>query len=144
MGGAPYVEVGDVLAVERLGDGQLAGDGVDDEDAGGRLVGAGPRDAVPEQALLVPVRPDLNPGGGRGRKTGRKEGDQRREGDKEREREREMERESETDGERARRERGREGAGRRRGTALSSWNTAYGTLQRGFTVAPLNTEPTEA
>lgn len=40
------MEVGDVLSVQRLGDGQLARDGVDDEDTGRRLVGPRARHTV--------------------------------------------------------------------------------------------------
>lgn len=54
-----YMEAGDLLPVQRLGHGQLPGDGVDDEDAGGRLVGAGPSDAVPQGEVFVSVGPDL-------------------------------------------------------------------------------------
>lgn len=54
-----YVEAGDLLSVQRLGHGQLPGDGVDDEDARGRLVGAGPGDAVPQREVFVSVGPDL-------------------------------------------------------------------------------------
>ena len=55
----PHMEVGDVLPVQGLGDGQLAGDGVDDVDARGGLVGPGARHAVAQEAVLVPVRTDL-------------------------------------------------------------------------------------
>ncbi|KAA8589895.1 hypothetical protein FQN60_013260 [Etheostoma spectabile] len=37
-----------------LGDGQLARDGVDDEDAGGGLVGPGARHTVPQHPVLIP------------------------------------------------------------------------------------------
>lgn len=53
------MEVGDMLPVQRFGDGQLAGDGVDDEDPGGRLVGAGTRHAVTQLQAFIPVRADL-------------------------------------------------------------------------------------
>ena len=49
------MEVGDVLSVQRLGDGQLARDGADDEDAVRRLVGPGARHAVTQQPVLIPV-----------------------------------------------------------------------------------------
>ena len=53
------MEVGDVLSVQGLVDGELAGDGVDDEDAGGGLVGTRSGHAVAEGAVLVVVRADL-------------------------------------------------------------------------------------
>lgn len=49
------MEVGDVLSVQRLGDGQLARDWVDDEDASRRLVGTGARHAVTQHPVLIPV-----------------------------------------------------------------------------------------
>lgn len=49
------MEVGDVLPIQGLVDGQLSGNGVDDEDAGGRLVGAGARHAVSQRAVLIVV-----------------------------------------------------------------------------------------
>lgn len=49
------MEVGDVLSVQRLGDGQLARDRIDDEDAGRRLVGPRACHTVTQQPILIPV-----------------------------------------------------------------------------------------
>lgn len=49
------MEIGDVLSVQRLGDRQLARDGVDDEDAGWRLVGPGACHTVTQHPILIPV-----------------------------------------------------------------------------------------
>lgn len=57
--GKSYMEVGDVLSVQRFGDRQLAWDRVDDEDAGRRLVGPGARHAVTQHPVLIPVWADL-------------------------------------------------------------------------------------
>ena len=54
-----YVEVGYVLSVQGLVDGQLSRDGVDDEDACGGLVCTWPSHAVPQGAPLVVVRSNL-------------------------------------------------------------------------------------
>lgn len=51
----PYMEVGDVLPVQRLGDRQLAGDRVDDEDAGWRLVRPGAGHTVTQHPVPIPV-----------------------------------------------------------------------------------------
>jgi hypothetical protein len=55
----PHMEVGDVLPVQGLGDGELARDGADDVDARGGLVGPGARHAVAQETVIVPVRTDL-------------------------------------------------------------------------------------
>lgn len=48
-----------MLSVQRLGDGQLARDWVDDEDAGRRLVSPRACHAVPQKPVFIPVRADL-------------------------------------------------------------------------------------
>lgn len=53
------MEVGNVFSVQGFHDGQLSRDGVDDEDASGRLVSSGSSHTVPQGAVLVIVRPDL-------------------------------------------------------------------------------------
>lgn len=53
------MKVGNVLSVQRLGDGQLARDWVDDEDAGRRLVGPGACHTVTQHPVLIPVGADL-------------------------------------------------------------------------------------
>lgn len=49
------MEVGNVLSVQRLSDGQLARDWVDDEDASRRLVGPRARHTVTQHPVLIPV-----------------------------------------------------------------------------------------
>lgn len=50
-----YVEVADVFAVEGLQHTQLPGDGVDGEDAGGRLVSSGAGHTVAQVHLVIVV-----------------------------------------------------------------------------------------
>lgn len=59
QGRLTHVEVGDVLSIQGLVDGQLSRYGVDDEDPGGGLVGPRAGHAVAEGAGLVVVRADL-------------------------------------------------------------------------------------
>ena len=59
VGRSTYVEVGDVLSVQGPVDGQLSGDGFDEEDAGGGLICSWASDAVAERAVLIVVGPDL-------------------------------------------------------------------------------------
>lgn len=49
------MEVGNVLPIQWLVDGQLSGNGVDDENASRGLVGTGTRHAVPQGAVLIVV-----------------------------------------------------------------------------------------
>ena len=54
-----YMEVGDVLSVQRFGDRQLAWDWVDDENASWWLVSPRARHTVTQHPVVVPVRPYL-------------------------------------------------------------------------------------
>lgn len=49
------MEAGNVLPIQRLVDGQLSGNGVDDENASRWLVGTGTRHAVSQGAVLIVV-----------------------------------------------------------------------------------------
>ena len=64
-----YMEVGDVLSVQRLGDRQLAWDWADDEDAGRRLVGPGARHTVTQHPVVISVWANL-----KHRQTGEEQG----------------------------------------------------------------------
>lgn len=54
-----HMEAGNVLPIQRLVDGQLSGNGVDDENASRWLVGTGTRHAVSQGAVLIVVWSDL-------------------------------------------------------------------------------------
>ena len=54
------MEVGYVFAVEGFGHRELTRDGVDDEDPGWRLISTGSSHTVPEETVLITVRPDLD------------------------------------------------------------------------------------